>query len=90
MNISRIERIKNILCKEYGDNNFLIKDNSKEHKGHSGFDGKNETHIRIEVFLKKSEKISRIDEHRKINLLLKKEFTSGLHALEIKILQTNS
>ena len=46
MNISRIERIKNILCKEYGDNNFLIKDNSKEHKGHSGFDGKNETHIR--------------------------------------------
>ena len=42
------------------------------------------------LFISKHVCVWIIDEHRKINLLLKKEFTSGLHALEIKILQTNS
>ena len=84
--MNRTKRIKNIL-----ENNFLdyvvnIIDNSYMHKGHNNFNGDGETHILIE--LKKREKINinRLEIHKKINSLLKNEFNTGLHSLQIKII----
>ena len=84
--MKRTKRIKNIL-----ENNFLdyvvnIIDNSYMHKGHNNFNGDGETHILIE--LKKREKINinRLEIHKKINSLLKNEFNTGLHSLQIKII----
>tara|TARA_B100001175_G_C18957247_1_gene378845 strand:- start:254 stop:508 length:255 start_codon:yes stop_codon:yes gene_type:complete len=84
--MNRTKRIKNIL-----ENNFLdyvvnIIDNSYLHKGHNNFNGDGETHILIE--LKKRDKINikRLEIHKKINLLLKNEFNTGLHSLQIKII----
>ena len=84
--MNRTKRIKNIL-----ENNFLdyvvnIIDNSYIHKGHNNFNGDGETHILIE--LKKRDKINikRLEIHKKINLLLKNEFNTGLHSLQIKII----
>ena len=84
--MNRTKRIKNIL-----ENNFLdyvvnIIDNSYIHKGHNNFNGDGETHILIE--LKKREKINinRLEIHKKINLLLKNEFNTGLHSLQIKVI----
>ncbi len=84
--MNRTKRIQNILEKYFHDNTIIVRDNSYLHKGHNNFDGNNETHILVQ--LKKSSKIelNRLEIHKKINTLLSKEFDSGLHSLEIKII----
>ena len=62
-----------------------IIDNSDLHKGHNGFSGSNETHIKIILTKKDKTPSNRLDIHRSINSLLEKEFQNGLHSLEIKI-----
>lgn len=59
-----------------------------EHLGSAGFTG--ETHYKIEIFSPEFVGLSRIEIHRKVNDLLKDEFNSGLHALEIKIVKTQA
>ena len=56
------------------------------HKGHNNFDGKGETHIQIVLINKTNIKCNRLDIHRKINEVLENEYNSGLHSLEIKII----
>ena len=84
--MNRTKRIKNILEKYFDDHNIIVIDNSHLHKGHNNFDGNNQTHILVQ--LKKNSKIelNRLEIHRKINSLLSKEFDSGLHSLEIRII----
>ena len=62
-----------------------VYDISYQHKGHNHFTGNDETHISIKLHPKKDYNYSKIEIHRKINDILKDEFSSGLHALEIKI-----
>ena len=84
--MNRTKRIKNILENNLLDYVVNIIDNSYLHKGHNNFNGDGETHILIE--LKKRDKINikRLEIHKKINLLLKNEFNTGLHSLQIKII----
>ena len=83
--MNRKQRINKILSKKF-DNYFLeIIDNSNLHKGHNGFLGGNETHIRIILTKKDRSPINRLNIHRLINNLLETEFKSGLHSVEIKI-----
>ena len=84
--MNRTKRIKKIL-----ENNFLdyvvnIIDNSYLHKGHNNFNGDGETHILIELKKRKKININRLEIHKKINSLLKNEFNTGLHSLQIKII----
>ena len=83
--MKRKQRIDKILSKKF--NNFLLEiiDNSNLHKGHNNFTGNDETHMKI--ILTKINKVTtnRLNIHRNINHLLKDEFKSGLHSLEIKI-----
>ena len=83
--MSRIERIKKIIEFHLKPNYFIIKDRSKLHKGHSNFDGLNETHLYIEIYSELFKEKKTLEIHRKINKILEKEFDNGLHALEIKI-----
>ena len=84
--MNRTKRIETILNKYFNDTNISVINNSSLHKGHNNFDGNGETHILIQ-FNKNSElNLSRLEIHRKINSLLKEEFESGLHSLEIKII----
>lgn len=67
----------------------LVNDSQKhaghvEHLGGAGFTG--ETHYRLSIVCKQFAGMSRIDRQRAIMDLLKTEFNSGLHALEIKAL----
>ena len=62
-----------------------IIDNSLSHKGHNNFDGNGETHIIVELNKNSLSKVNRLEIHRNINFLLKKEFEIGLHSLQIKI-----
>ena len=83
--MNRKQRIDKILSKKLNDFLIEIIDNSYLHKGHEGFTGSNETHIKIILTKKDRTPSNRLRIHRIINSLLEKEFNSGLHSLEIKI-----
>lgn len=78
----RIEdKIKNNIKLEF----LTVENKSHLHQGHLGDDGSGETHFRVIVGSKELNDLGKIAAHRRINSLLKEEFSGGLHALEIKI-----
>ena len=83
--MSRQQRINDLLTHIFTDFYIKIIDNSHLHEGHNNFNGTGETHIKVVLVNKYSTKINRLEMHRKINEVLKDEFSSGLHSLEIKI-----
>ena len=83
--MNRTKRIKDIIEKNFNEFSISVIDNSLTHKGHNNFDGKEETHIIIELKKKLNLDIKRLEIHNKINTLLSDEFKLGLHALQIKI-----
>ena len=83
--MKRTKRIKDIIEKNFNDFSVSVVDDSLSHKGHNNFDGKEETHIIIELKKKFNLDIKRLEIHKKINTLLSEEFKIGLHALQIKI-----
>ena len=84
--MNRTKRIQNIIEKNFNEFSVLVTDDSLAHKGHNNFDGKEETHIIIELKKKFNLDIKRLEIHKKINTLLSMEFKKGLHALQIKII----
>tara|TARA_B100000902_G_C27304029_1_gene914389 strand:+ start:31 stop:285 length:255 start_codon:yes stop_codon:yes gene_type:complete len=84
--MNRTKRIKNIIENNLLDYVVNIIDNSSLHKGHNNFNGDGETHILIELKKRKKIDINRLEIHKKINSLLKNEFNTGLHSLQIKII----
>ena len=83
--MDRTKKIQDIIEKNFNDFGVLVTDDSLAHKGHNNFDGKEETHIIIELKKKHILNINRLEIHKKINSLLFEEFKLGLHALQIKI-----
>lgn len=84
---SRAERIKAVLQELKPTELQLINDSQKhashvEHLGSAGFTG--ETHYKLLIVSDLFTGQSRIDRQRMVMNLLKDEFNSGLHALEIK------
>ena len=84
--MKRKKRIEAILSENFFCWKAEVNDISILHKGHNNFDGSQETHFSIILNFNNQNKESKLKIHRKINELLKDEFNSGLHALEIKIL----
>ena len=83
--MNRTKRIQDIIEKNFSEVSVSVTDDSFAHKGHNNFDGKEETHIIIELKKKINSDIKRLEIHNKINTLLSDEFKIGLHALQIKI-----
>ena len=83
--MKRTKRIHSILEEHILNFDIQIIDNSQLHRGHNNFNGEGETHITINLQNNSDSKINRLEIHRRINFLLKKEFYTGLHSLEIKI-----
>ena len=84
--MKRKKRIESILLEKFSNWKTEVNDISILHRGHNNFDGSEETHFSIILNSGSQNKESKLKIHRKINELLKDEFNSGLHALEIKIL----
>ena len=82
--MKRKKRIESILLNNFRFFSIKVDDISILHKGHNNFSGKGETHFKITLQTKKIARLGRLSIHRKINKLLEEEFSSGLHALEIK------
>ena len=83
--MERKKRIEKILSNNFKLWLVEVQDVSLDHKDHNNFDGYGESHFSIVLRQKVKEKFTRIEIHKKVNELLKNEFLSGLHALEIKI-----
>ena len=84
--MKRMQRIKNLLSNKFSNFSIEVRDNSYLHVGHNNFDGENETHIQVLLSINSNQKISRLNIHREINDMLKNEFDSGMHSLEISII----
>ena len=84
--MNRKKKIESILKKNFFGWNAEVNDISILHKCHNNYDGNNETHFSIILNTNNKNKESKLSIHRKINELLKDEFSLGLHALEIKII----
>ena len=83
--MKRMQRIIDLLEKNLENYIIEINDHSNLHSGHNNFDGTGETHLLLSLKSKTHNKINRLQIHRKINNLIKDEYNSGLHSLEIKI-----
>ena len=83
--MKRTKRIQDIIEKNFNEFSISVTDDSLAHKGHINFNGKEETHIIIELKKKFDLDFKRLEIHKKINTLLSNEFKLGLHALQIKI-----
>lgn len=65
-----------------------VDDVSADHIGHSGNpSGAGQTHFEIKISSDALNDCTKIEQHRVINNLLKKEFINGLHALSITIVE---
>ena len=84
--MNRKKKIELILKKNFLGWKVVVNDISILHKGHSNYDGNNETHFSVILNTNNKNIESKLSIHRKINELLKDEFNLGLHALEIKII----
>ena len=78
--------IEKILSDSFSKWGIEVKDISILHKGHNNFDGNKETHFSIILNRHNQNNDSKLKIHRKIYKLLENEFNSGLHALQIKII----
>ncbi len=65
-----------------------VEDVSASHAGHLGNpNGDGQTHFEIKISSNALNTCTKIEQHRAINNLLKKEFINGLHALSITIVK---
>tara|TARA_Y100001970_G_scaffold242066_1_gene306152 strand:- start:630 stop:890 length:261 start_codon:yes stop_codon:yes gene_type:complete len=83
---SRKKRIEQLLSKDFSEYEIIVDDTSIFHKGHGNFNGLQESHFKITLKSSLYNKEKRLEIHKKINSILKIEFNSGLHAVEIKII----
>lgn len=81
---SRSDRIFALL-QPLQPSHLEIHDDSHQHAGHNDAAKAGGTHLRIEISSLQLEGKSRVQQHRMVQDLLKAEFESGLHALQIKV-----
>lgn len=86
------ESIEAKLNAAFAPTEVAVIDESHLHAGHhhgagahhAGFDGSAGTHFRVRIVAAAFAAMSRIERHRAINLALKDELKSGVHALAIE------
>jgi len=63
---------------------LAVKDESEQHRGHSGWREGGETHFRIHIVSEAFSGKSRVERHRLVNEAVREAFDRGLHALAIQ------
>ena len=85
-NSTRIERITAILTEQLQPTTLEIRDDSGGHQGHAGAPpGSSETHLHITIQADALAGKTRVQQHQAVMGLIKEEFDSGLHALQIEV-----
>lgn len=78
----RIEQILTVLKPHYNE----VVNDSNLHSGHQASPGTGDSHFTIKIAATIFDNKTRIEQHKIINELLKDEFSGGLHAVSINIL----
>jgi len=82
--ITIYEEIKKKIKRKINPKNMVLIDNSYLHTKHQSFDV-NKLHLKIIIDSQKLREMSKIDAHKEIFSILKKEMENKIHALEIVI-----
>ena len=83
---ARKKRIETTLINAFDPISIEVRDDSKLHAGHQNIEeGAKETHFYINMVSLSFRGLSKVKMHRKVYELLKEEFESGLHALELEL-----
>ena len=82
--ITIYEEIKKKIKRKINPKNIVLIDNSYLHTKHQSFDV-NKLHLKIIIDSQKLREMSKIDAHKEIFSILKKEMENKIHALEIVI-----
>lgn len=77
------ETISKKLTETFAPVSLRVLDESSQHVGHAGHQGREETHFRIYIVADAFKGKSRIARHRLINDLLAEELKAGVHALAV-------
>ena len=77
------ERISKKLIETFAPVSLRVLDESNQHAGHAGHQGREETHFRIYIVSDAFKGKSRVARHRLINDLLADELKGGVHALAV-------
>lgn len=80
------KRIEEALQENLKPKFLEVINNSYKHSGHAGDNGTGETHYLVKIKSQEFKNLTLVAAHRRVNSILKDEFTKGLHALEIKII----
>lgn len=65
---------------------YELVNESGKHKGHAGDDGSGQTHFNLMVVSSVFEGQGRVARQRTVNALLSNAFSSGLHAISLRLL----
>ena len=83
---ARKKRIETTLKNAFDPVFIEVRDDSKQHAGHQSIEeGAMETHFYINMVTLSFRGYSKVKMHRKVYELLKEEFESRLHALELEL-----
>lgn len=84
---SRAERMQAILESAFAPVVLEIIDESRRHAGHAGRNGlpDGETHYRVAMVSAQFAGMTRLARQRAVNAALADEFTTGLHALSLRL-----
>jgi BolA protein len=83
---ARKKRIEVLLKNAFDPVSIEVRDDSKHHASHQSIEeGAKETHFYINIVSSSFKGLSKVKMHRQVYELLKDEFKSGLHALELEL-----
>ena len=83
---ARKRRIEASLKNAFHPVSIEVRDDSKHHVGHQNIEeGAIETHFYIHMTSISFKGLNKVSMHRKVYEVLKDEFESGLHALELEL-----
>ncbi len=73
------------IKKELNPSILEVEDQSHLHANHNPSAKKGGTHFKVKIISEKFKGKSRLEKHRIVNDILKKEFKNGLHALTLNL-----
>jgi BolA protein len=83
--MSRAERIHATLTARFAPTQLVVQDDSAQHAGHAGAAVGGETHYTVVMEAAAFSGLNRVARSRMVNEALADEFTTGLHALALKL-----
>jgi len=83
---SRKYRMELALQNAFSPSHLQLVDESEKHRGHRGWNEAGETHFQLEIESDILKQKSRVAANQAIYKLLEGEFSTGLHAISIKVI----